>query len=320
MIEHRNAVPARTSATASAPAGIGNLAVGFDVLGQALAAPEDRVTVVASDPGEVVIENISGAVSTLPRDPARNAATAGIARMLAEHQAGFGLRISIEKGISLGSGMGGSAASAVAGVTAAAALLNERLTRGEVLDYALDGEEAATGARHADNVAAAICGGVTLVVPNGQGHVMRRIDTPAGLYSVLVHPHLVIETRASRAALPAKMPLANVTRQLGFLAGFLTACSQGDIDLLRTCLRDEMIEPHREKLLPGFKSVQDAALDAGALGCSISGGGPSVFAWCHGQAVTLTVAEAMVTAFRQADIESEHWISPVDAPGARLLE
>lgn len=313
-----NSHPARERASASAPAGIGNLAVGFDVLGQALAEPQDRVAVVASDAKGVVIENISGVVADLPDDPARNAATAGIIRMLAEHSAGFGVRVSIEKGIDLGSGMGGSAASAVAGVTAAAALLETTLSPAAILGYALDGEEAATGARHADNVAAAICGGVTLVLPVADEFQMRRIETPPGLYSVLVHPHLVIETRASRAALPGKFPLAAVTGQLGLLAGFLTACHQGDMELLRASLRDELIEPYREQLLPGFRAVKDAALDAGALGCSISGGGPSVFAWCYGQAVTLSVGTAMVEAFRVAGIDSDHWISPVETPGARL--
>lgn len=318
QVDNRN--PARPAATASAPAGIGNLAVGFDVLGQALAEPQDQVTVTASDAVGVVIEAIDGVISDLPADPVRNAATAGIVRMLAEHEAGFGVRVRINKGISIGSGMGGSAASAVAGVRAAAALLAKPISPTELLGYALDGEEAATGARHADNVAAAICGGVTLVVPRGGGQVMQRLATPPGLYSVLVHPHLVIETRASRAALPDNVPLVDVTRQLGFLAGFLTACNSGDIEMLRACLRDELVEPHRAGLLPGFKSVQEAALDAGALGCSISGGGPSVFAWCHGQAVTLSVAEAMVSAFRQADVEADYWISPVETPPARLLD
>lgn len=315
-----NSHPACERASASAPAGIGNLAVGFDVLGQALSGPQDRVSVVARDVAGVVIEDISGLVTDLPEDPDRNAATAGIVRMLAEHSAGFGARVSINKGISIGSGMGGSAASAVAGVTAAAALLNTRLSSTEILAYALDGEEAATGARHADNVAAAICGGVTLVLPAEGALQMRRIKTPPGLYSVLVHPHLVVETRASRAALPHEFPIAAVTRQLGLLAGFLTACNQGDMELLRASLRDELIEPHRVQLLPGFAAVKGAALDAGALGCSISGGGPSVFAWCYGQAVTLTVADAMVEAFQLAGIEADHWISPVETPGARLSD
>lgn len=312
-------VPAREQAIATAPAGIGNLAVGFDILGQALAEPQDRVTVAVTDVPGVTIKSISGVVTDLPRVASKNSATAGIERMLAERNAGFGVQVSIEKGISLGSGMGGSAASAVAGVTAAAALFEAPFAPEDLLTYALDGEQAATGTRHADNVAAAICGGVTLVLPADDRFRMRRLAMPEGLYSVLVHPHQVLETRASRAVIPERLPMAEVIGQMGHLAGFLTACQHGDIELLRDSLRDVLIEPYRAKLLPGFDAAKVAALDAGALGCSISGGGPSVFAWCFGQAVTLSVADAMQAAYRAQGIAADRWISPVDTAGARLL-
>lgn len=312
--------PARETVTAAAPAGIGNLAVGFDVLGQALAEPIDTVTLRVSANAGVRISAVTGVVRDLPMDPERNAATAGIARMLREHDAGFGVDVEIEKGISIGSGMGGSAASAVAGVVAADALLGLALDKARLLSFALDGEQAATGARHADNVASALCGGIAMVSRRGDDFALVSVPSPANVFSVLVHPHIVLETRASRAALPAQFTRSSVIEQHGYLAAFISACYRNDIEAIGDSLRDVLVEPYRAALIPGFKEVKAAALASGALGCSISGGGPSVFAWCHGQALAERAAAAMRSAFEAAGIAADSWISSVAAPPARIIE
>lgn len=314
------ASPAFASVTAEAPAGIGNLAVGFDILGQAMAAPHDRVTLQASQAPGLRIVEVTGLVTQLPTSPEKNSATAGVLRMFEDYQAGFGADVVLEKGINLGSGMGGSAASAVAGVTAAAALLGIDPGPDALLSYALDGEEAATGARHADNAASALLGGVVLVSVNRKGAtVLRRLATPPEVFSVLVHPHLELETRRSRAVLPAHFARSAVVEQTGLLAGFVVACERGDLELLSNSLRDVLVEPHRAPLITGFDQVQAAALGNGALGCSISGGGPSVFAWCAGAGSARDVGEAMQRAFADAGIASDVWVSDVAAPGARVV-
>ena len=311
---------ARQHVSAEAPAGIGNLGVGFDLLGQALAAPCDRVSLrVRENPGLEIVA-VSGVVSELPTDPLRNAATAGIARMLADHNVTLGVDVEICKGIAIGSGMGGSSASAVAGVVAANALLGLSLSKSCLLDYAMDGEEAATGARHADNVAAALFGGVTLVTRSGSGFSVKQLPVPPGVVSVLVHPHLVLETRASRAALPKTFERDVVTEQTENLAGFIAACFENDLALLQASLRDVLIEPHRAGLITGFKKVKAAALAEGALGCSISGGGPSVFAWCKDETSARRIARAMRDAFAAEGVKADTWVSPCNAAGARIVE
>lgn len=316
----RPITPVLTRVTAEAPAGIGNLAVGFDILGQALAAPHDRVTItVRAQPG-ITITRVSGSVADLPRDPADNSATAGLLRILRDYSADFGLEVEIDKGIALGSGMGGSAASAVAATVAVNTLLGLDLGPPNLLGYALDGEEAATGSRHADNVASAITGGIVLVNESKDGHVLTRLPGIEGIFSVLVHPHLELETRKARDALPAQFDRQKVIEQNAYLAGFVSACHSGDIELLRQCLRDILVEPHRADLIKGFDEVKHAAIESGALGCSISGGGPSVFAWCQGRKRAAMTGKAMQAAFQHAGVASDMWVSPVDAPGARVVD
>ncbi len=312
--------PVLQQVAAEAPAGIGNLGVGFDVLGQALEAPCDRVSLRARATPGITIEKISGVVADLPRDPARNAATAGLVRLMADHGADFGIEVEINKGIAIGSGMGGSAASSVAGVVAGAALMGLDLPGDAVLAYALDGEAAATGERHADNVASAIYGGVTVAIAGDNRWHVRQVPVAAPVFSVLVHPHVVLETREARRVLPEQFGKATVIRQSALLAGFMAACAAGDLELLAISLRDVLVEPHRAPLIKGFAAVKRAALDAGALGCSISGGGPSVFAWCRNRDSAVSVGAAMAAAFAQVGVTSDTWISPVNSAGARIIK
>jgi homoserine kinase len=307
------------SATAFAPASVGNVAAGFDVLGHALDAVGDTVTVTRSPRPGVRIVSVEGIAGPLPLDPEANTATAGLVRLAAQRALPFGLEVAIRKGIPLGSGMGGSAASAVAGIVAASAVLDVPLTADETFAYAMVGEAVASGALHGDNVAPILLGGLRLVRAVDPPDIVR-IPVPAGIRCVLVRPALRLDTRAARAVLPREIPLSLHVRQTADLAGLIAGCFAGDIALIGRSLSDAIAEPARAPLIPGFRAVQRAAREAGALGCSISGAGPSLFAWCGDEHTASTVRDAMQAAFRTEGVESQAWISPVDCPGARIVE
>jgi len=230
----------------------------------------------------------------------KNSAGAAVIAMK-EHldiAAGFSLRI--RKGIPLGSGMGGSGASAVAAVFAVNALLDPPLPVEELLPFALAGEAVATGTSPIDNVAPQLLGGLRLAHPAGGTPI--AVPVPRGLLCVLVHPACSVETRESRAGLDDKVALSLHTEQAGLLAAFVSACYQGDLALLSRSLRDVLIEPQRALHIPGFADVQAAALKNSALGCSLSGSGPSVFAWCE-RADAKAIAAAMQSAFARSGLE-----------------
>lgn len=301
-------------ATAFAPGGIGNLGVGFDVLGMALESPGDRVTVTASDRPGVRIVDVTGCVTELPRAPEENTAGAALLALLAEARVELGLDVAIDKGIPLGSGMGGSAASAVGAVVAGNALLPQPLPERALLRCAVRGEAVASGAYHADNVAPCLLGGITLTGP-GQDPWVARVPAPRGVVAIVVRPDQRLDTRRARAVLDPTVPLAVHVRQSADLARFVAACFAGDVDAIGECLRDHVVEPRRAPLIPGFAAVQAAAFAAGALGCSIAGAGPSVFAWAR-PADADRVEAGMVGAFGPGCAAVR---SRVDAPGARVI-
>lgn len=306
-----------STATAFAPASTSNLAVGFDLLGHPVGPAGDRVTVTRrAEPG-VVMGAVSGRAGPLPTAPAANTAGGSVLRLLADHAPELGLEVAIEKGIPLGSGIGGSAASAVAAVVAANALLARPLPTAALFPYALQGEMIASGALHGDNVAPSLFGGLVLVRSADPADVVR-LPVPPSLRCVMVLPRQRLDTREARAVLPKSVPLHDLIRQTANLAGVVAGCCTGDLALIGRSLVDVIVEPHRAPLIPGFAAVQAAAMDAGALGCSISGGGPSLFAWCDGDAVADAVRGAMVAAFTAAGVQAEGWTSEVGGPGARL--
>jgi len=306
--------PAR--ATAFAPATTSNLAVGFDILGHPVGPLGDRVTVVrGAEPGV----RVAAASGSLPTDPALNTATVGILRMLEDVRPGFGVEVHVEKGIPLGSGVGGSAASAVAGVVAANALLPEPLPTNELFRYALLGEAVASGAAHGDNVAPSLFGGLVLVRSAEPADVVA-LPVPPSLRCVIALPRMRLDTRTARAVLPAAFPLQTVIQQTANLAGVLAGLCAGDLALVARSMRDVLIEPHRASLIPGFAEVRGAAMAAGALGCSISGGGPALFAWCDGDDAAAAVRAAMLDGFARHGLRADGWSSPVNGPGARVEE
>lgn len=310
----------RAEAVALAPASVGNVGVGFDILGHAVAGAADRVIVRrGAEPGVRVVE-ISGCVTDLPKSARNNTASVAVLEMVRQLGLGaVGLEIILHKGIPLASGMGGSAASAVGAVAALNELLAERLPTPELYPFALAGESVTTGgAVPGDNVAASLLGGLTLCHPQ-PGTLPVRLPVPDTIWCALVHPEFQISTREARVILPEEFPLKTVVSQSANLAGLLAGCQSGNLDQIARSLQDLLIEPCRSPLIPGFADVKNAALQAGALGCSISGAGPSLFAWFSGDADADAGAAAMVAAFGRHAIAATFLCSPVNCPGVQVL-
>lgn len=305
--------------TAFAPASMGNVAVGYDVLGSALGQMGDRVTVRRLSEPVVRIGSITGRVSDLPTDPYENTATAALLSLQEACARSVGFEVSIEKGIPLGSGLGGSAASAVGAVVAAAAGLPGEWTKEDLLPHALAGEAVASGDLHPDNVAPCLFGGLVLTREMDPPDVVS-IPVPSAIRCVLVRPEQIVPTREARACLPASVPLSDFVRQTAHLGAFIAGCYRDDLALIGRALRDLIVEPHRAALVPGFRDVQDAAMEAGALGCSLSGAGPTVFAWCAGDGDAETVRDTMVDTFVDHDVSVDAWISTIPQNGARVVE
>lgn len=301
--------------TAFAPASVGNVGVGFDILGHSLAGPGDRATVRRIDEPVVRITAIRGTAMALPMDAEKN--TAGMALIALRKTLGltFGFEIELEKGIALGSGMGGSAASCVAALVAANALLDTPLAPEALYPFALAGEAVASGSRHGDNVGPMLLGGLVLATNDR----LVKIPVPPPWHCALVHPHAVLETREARAALKGHYALPDFVAQSANLSLVLAGCFNGDASLVRAGLSDVLVEPRRAPLIGGFAAVKKAALDHGAMGASISGAGPSVFAWFESKDEADTAAAAMSTAFADAGFDSDVFVSPVAGPAAQVL-
>lgn len=307
-----------TEARAFAPASVGNIGVGFDLLGHSIDGPRDVAFVRRIAEPVVRIKAITGdivGVETLPLEAERN--TAGRALQTLRQAVGMadGFELEIHKGIALGSGLGGSAASCVAALVAANALLDTPLAREALYPFALQGEAVSSGSLHGDNVAPMLLGGVVMATATR----MVSLPVPAWLYCAVVHPDQVLETRRARAALAEPYPLSQVVEQTTHLAQFLTGLQRGDAELIRDGLNDVLVEPRRAPLIPGFAQVKAAALDHGALGASISGAGPSVFAWFDSREQAQIAATAMRAAFADAGYGARAYVSPVAGPRAEVI-
>ena len=304
------------SARAFAPAGVGNVAVGFDILGHSLAGAGDVATVRRIPAREVRISAVRGLQAQIPMEWQRNTAGVGLRALIDGLSLSHGFELELDKGIALGSGMGGSASSCVAALVAANALLETPLSREALYPYALDGESLASGGRNGDNVAPMLLGGLVLATAER----LVRIPVPEAWHCTLVHPAQVLETLRARAVLQGAWRLSDFVAQNGNFGLVLAGCFRGDAALVRAGLRDVLVEPRRAPLIAGFAGVREAALAAGAMGAGISGAGPSVFAWFETRAAAEAAAPAMQAAFRQAGSASQAYVSPVAGPAAALLD
>ncbi len=310
------------SVTAFAPASIGNVAVGFDMLGLALANVGDRVTARKTDTPEVTVAEVRGIDGELHPYLSTNADenTASIAAQALWEVYGTegGVELSVYKGVPLQSGMGSSAASAVAAVVAVNALLNKPLAVELLLPYALEGEKYASGGVHADNVAPSLLGGMIFCPPVLLPETIR-LPVPDGVSSVLLHPNLQINTAHARKVLARGVAMKQWLSQQGYMGAFIAACAASDLSMISKSLKDVVIEPQRKAAVSCFDAVKEAAEKSGALGFSLSGSGPSLFALSENSNAS-NLATAMEQACRGQGIQCESWVSPMDAPGAHLVD
>jgi homoserine kinase len=301
---------------AFAPGTVANLGPGLDILGLAVAGAGDTVTAERSGSREIRIR--SSGHPEIPGETERNTAGIAAARVRAMASAeSIGMTLEIEKGLPLSGGQGGSAASAVAAAVAVNELLGGPLAKERLLEPCLDAEAAVSG-RHADNVAAALFGGVVLIRTTDPVDVVR-LSFPSELRVVVVAPQQTLRTEEARKRLPSSVPLPVALAQAASVGALVAALAIRDYDLLRRSIEDRIAEPARAPLLPGFVEAKRAALEAGALGCSISGSGPASFAFAVGDESARRIGKAMVAAYRVAKVPADARVGPIDAVGARVV-
>lgn len=312
----------KKSVTVFAPASVANVAVGFDVLGFALERPGDKIITRFTDAHRgLKITKITGTGDkVLPYEVAKNTGGYAAQRLL-EHlgEADRGIEMEIHKQMPFGSGLGSSAASAAGAVVAVNELLGSPLSREALLHFAVEGEQIADGAFHADNVAPALLGGIILVRSNPELDI-HHLPVPKRLQAAVVYPHIEVLTKDARAVLRDQVDLRTAIAQAGNLAGFITALYENDLPLLSRSLQDLMIEGQRKQLIKGFDAVKEAALRQGALGCSISGAGPSIFCLCDSASLAQSAGQAMQRVFTEHGIKSQLFVSPINKRGTIVLE
>ena len=302
-----------------APASVANIACGYDILGLALEKPGDEIIAHFTDKKGLKITKIMGSRKKLPTEIEKNTAGMAALKML-EHlgESERGIALEIHKKMPFGSGLGSSAASAVGGVMAINELLGRPLTMREMLPFAVLGEQVADGSYHADNVGPSLLGGMQLIRSNATLDI-HRLHVPKGLYATVVYPHVKVLTKDSRSILSDQTTLEKCIEQTGNIAGFIVGLYNGDFDLIGRSLQDAIIEPQRAQLIPHFYDVKNAALEAGALGCSISGAGPSIFALSANSLIAEQVGEKMTQIFTDNKIKNELFICTINQEGAILL-
>ncbi|HYG01082.1 MAG TPA: homoserine kinase [Chryseosolibacter sp.] len=302
---------------AFAPATVANVSCGFDVLGFAVEEPGDEVSVSLNDSAEVTIE-IIGDGGCLPTDPAKNTATVAVHALLRVLNKKHGVAVELRKILPLGSGMGSSAASAVAALVAVNHLLGEPFSRKELLPFAMEAERVACGSAHADNVAPSLLGGFVLIRSYDPLDIID-IPVPSDLFCTLVHPGLELKTQDSRLVLRQQIPLRDAVTQWGNIAGLITGLMKPDYDLIGRSLTDVVAEPARSVLIPGFSEVKQKAIECGALGAGISGSGPTIFALSTGKQIATRVGEVVKQIFAKYGLKSEVYLSKVNTQGARII-
>lgn len=320
------------TAVAFAPASIGNVGVGFDALGLSVPCLGDIVSVQRQELisnkktgaknkpiHNIKIQSITGVVTDLPKDYRKNTATAAIAALLRAWGHDCSLSVSIKKNIPLGSGLGGSAASAVAGVMAVNKLLGFPFAKEQLFQFALEGERVASGAAHPDNVAPCLFGGLVLASSQFSNPVIE-LALPKGIFGVVVHPEIEVKTKEARQILKSDISLTDYVKQSALLSGFVLGCLRNDHRLLKDTLKDLIIEPQRAHLIPDFLKIKNKVLqNKNCIGFSISGSGPSVFAWVKGLQEAQQVAQLIQKHFTQIRKESQSYVFKLSPQGARNL-
>jgi len=301
-----------------APGSVSNVGCGFDILGFAIDGIGDEMILSKNESNKMNIKPIEG-YENLSTEPSKNVAGVAIQALLDDLGSNQGFDIEIKKNIKPGSGIGSSSASAAGAVVAANELLGKPYTREELVNFAMQGEIAASGDAHADNAAPTVLGGFCIVRAYDPLDVIQ-IESPKDLWCVVIHPQIEVKTKEARELLSTKVDLKKAIRQWGNVAGLISGLHQSDYKLIGRSLEDHIVEKQRKVLIPEFDKLKQAVLKAGALGCSISGSGPSVFALCEGEAKAKAVSSAMNEVFSKTTIPYFIYASQVSNNGVRILE
>jgi homoserine kinase len=299
------------------PATVANVSCGFDSLGFAVDAIGDEMTFTKTAEKGVQITKITGADLTYNVD--ENAASAVVKKMLNAANATFGVKLTIHKGFSPGSGLGSSAASAAGAAFGANQLLGTLYSNLELTQFAMLGEEVACGTAIADNVAAAIYGGFILVRSYEPLEIIK-LPVPNELRVVAIHPQITIKTKDARDVLPTKIPLKDAVTQWANVGGLISGLYTDNYNLISNSLVDVVAEPARKPLIPFFDAVKNSAIKAGALGAGISGSGPTIFALCKGDAVAEAVYKSIEESYKNTGIDFEIFVSKVSPEGIKIIK
>lgn len=304
---------------AFAPATVANVSCGFDIFGFAVDQPGDEVVLTLTKGSDVTITTITGDEGKLSTDPQKNTAGVGVLTFLESQGIKQGVSIELNKNLPLGSGMGSSAASSVAALVGINRLMGEPLNRKELLPFAMEAERVACGAAHADNVAPSLLGGFVLVRGYEPLDVVS-IPIPPNLYCVLVHPHVELKTSDSRQVLRSSIALKDAITQWGNIAGLVAGLMKPDYGLISRSLKDVVAEPVRSVLIPGFDTIKELAVKEGALGCGISGSGPTIFSLCMEREQAVRIGKVIQKQFSEYKLHSDVFVSKINQEGARIIE
>jgi homoserine kinase len=319
MSERDQGIQLRPWVEAFAPATVSNLGPGFDVLGMALAEPGDKVRARRSEVPGVRLLKITGDEGRLPLESDANTACVAVVEMI--RRMGLpedtGIELELDKGLPLGSGLGSSGASACAALVAAAAALEIEVPMPMLIDCAREGERLACGTAHPDNVAPCLMGGAVLI-PSVDPLRVVSLPVPSELWWAVYTPGCEVKTADARAVLPARVTLGEAVAQAGRLGALIHALHSSDLELLGESVNDEIIEPARARLIPGFLDAKAAALEAGALACTISGAGPTTFALARTEDRATVLLELLDEAFSLAGVPGRGLVGQAGA-GARVL-
>lgn len=303
-----------------APATVANVVCGFDVLGFAVNAPGDEVVMQRVEKPGITIKKITGDDGRLPLDAAKNTVSASVKYYLDHiNQPDLGIEIELHKKMPIGSGLGSSSASTVAGLFAINNLLGNPLTQIELVPFAMKGEELACGYGHADNVAPALLGGFVLIRSYEPLDIIR-LPHPENLYCAIIFPEVDVPTRDARQMIRQKVFLKDAVTQWGNIAGLVSGLFLKDIDLIGRSMKDILVEPVRSILIPDFYRMREMAMESGAVSFGISGSGPSVFAFCKSEADAVFITQKIASHLAGLQIKSQTYISPINDNGPVILD
>jgi len=302
-----------------APATVANVVCGFDVLGFAVNEPGDEVIMRVTDKPGITISKITGDNGRLPLDPAKNTVSVSVQHYLKSiDRVDIGLDIELHKKMPIGSGLGSSSASTVAGLFAAKTLLGDETDVAKLLPFAMKGEEMACGHGHADNVAPALMGGFVLIRSYEPLDVIR-LPHPKGLYCAIVFPDVDVPTREARQIIRDKIYMKDAVTQWGNIAGLVSGLFMNDIDLIGRSMKDILVEPVRSMLIPDFYKMREMAMEMGAVSFGISGSGPSVFAFTKSEGEAKQIAQKLQKHLAAAGIGSNIYVSDINDQGPKVI-